>query len=518
MCNPQQKGSCLGCHNRITRRDFVRDCGAALATTGWAVSTSTAAVKSKDKPIRVGLVLLSRNGSHWPNPQFDAEAREREILALLKQGCPEIEFIPVPVRSAEDIQKATAIKDQIDGYLIYVVSLWWPLTAAIPEIGKLLKPMVVADEVLGGSGAFLVGYSQLCRQGLPACAVATTRMSDLINVARCFNELKSPITPEEFARKCQKVYRKTFAPMSKMECHADSVKLTEIDQAVNRFKNARFLIVGNESAVQEQDFLGAKGIFVGFDEFNTYYDKVDQDQAAEWAQRWIKEADRVVEAKPKRIHKAGAIYLALLDLLKHYNTDTITINCLGGFGAGKLAAYPCLGFMQLLNDGGQGVCEAMPDDTLSMLMARILTGRPGFVSDPVLDTSNNHIIYAHCMATTKALGSQGPSNMYRIRTLHDLDPKGTCVQSFLPEGYMTTSFRTNFTNKIMIIHQAKSVGNLDAPRGCRTQLVGEVRGDISKLFDQWDMFGWHRVTVYGDVKEPLIEFGNTLGLKIIEEA
>ncbi len=70
----------------------------------------------------------------------------------------------------------------------------------------------------------------------------------------------------------------------------------------------------------------------------------------------------------------------------------------------------------------------------------------------------------------------------------------------------------------MIVHQAKAVGNLDAPRGCRTQLIGEVRGDIGKLFDQWDLFGWHRVTVYGDVKEPVVELGKALGLTIVEEA
>ncbi|MEM2123968.1 MAG: ATPase, T2SS/T4P/T4SS family, partial [Methanolinea sp.] len=36
---------------------------------------------------------------------------------------------------------------------------------------------------------------------------------------------------------------------------------------------------------------------------------------------------------------------------------------------------------------------------------------------------------------------------------------------------------TNVGRKQLVIHQAKAVGNLDADRGCRTQLVGEVRGD-----------------------------------------
>jgi hypothetical protein len=62
------------------------------------------------------------------------------------------------------------------------------------------------------------------------------------------------------------------------------------------------------------------------------------------------------------------------------------------------------------------------------------------------------------------------------------------------------------------------VGNLDSDRGCRTQLICEVRGDIEKLFHQWDQFGWRRVTVYGDVLAPMVEFGKALGLEIVQEA
>jgi L-fucose isomerase-like protein len=294
--------------------------------------------------------------------------------------------------------------------------------------------------------------------------------------------------------------------------------MPSINECVKRFKQSRFLIVRRNTAGREQDFLGAKGIYIDFDELQSLYKQVDREQANEWAQRWSQRADRVVEPQPDAICNAAAVFLATRQMLKTHSTDNVTMDCLGGFAAGKLPAYPCLGFMQILDDGGQGVCEAMPDDTLSMIMARILTGRPGFVSDPVLDTSKNHIVYAHCVATTKVFGPQRAANEYRIRTLHNHDPRGACVQSFLPAGFMTTSFRTNFRRKQMIIHQAKAVGNLDSPRGCRTQLVAEVRGDIGKLFDQWVPFGWHRVTVYGDVQEPLTEFGRALGLEVIAEA
>ena len=493
-------------------------CSAAAATVGGLTSGAARADEQKEGKVRVGLVFISKENPAWPYPGFDVRGREKEVLNLLEEGCPELEFVPVMISSPEDVQKAVALSDELDGYLVYTLALLWNLQRSLTQIGRLGKPMIVADEYIGGSGVFLRGYSDLCRAGIPAGAVSSNRPADLLAVVRQFADVRKPgTTPESFAEHCWAAYRKTFYNPGAMECIEDSVPLTGIGECVKRFKNSRFLIVGRGKPHQEQDFLGATGVYIGFDELQAIYDTVDRDEAQHWARLWTGEADRVVEPTAEWIEKSGAVYLAMLELLKRYDTDTVTTHCLGGFAQGLLPAYPCLGFKQMLNDGGQGVCEAMPDDTLSMLMARYLTGRPGYVSDPVLDTSKKQIVYAHCVATTKAFGTEGDSNMFRIRTLHNRDPRGTCAQSFLPEGYMTTSFRTNFERKQMVIHQAKAVGNLDSERGCRTQLIGEVRGDVEKLFDQWDHFSWHRVTVYGDVKEPLVEFGRGLGLEVIEE-
>jgi hypothetical protein len=519
MIRCRAHGSCHGCCHAVDRRSFLK--GAAAATVGGLTSLGGAAASDKDAKVRVAAVFLAniKIREIWPYPSFDTEGRQREVLALLQEGCPEIEFAPVTVESPTDVQKAIALKDQVDGYLVYAMTLDWSQRRALVQIGQLGKPTVVADEYLGGSGVFLTGYSELCSRGIPAAGVSTTRLDDLVTVARQFADVRKPgTTPASFAKKCEQVYRQTFPAKGEMKCEDDPIALTDIGQCVKRFRESRFLIVGRGRPGEEVDFLGAKGRNVGFYELLEFYDKVDQGEAAEWSSRWCKQATAVMESRPDAIQKAGAVYLATRELLKKYDTDNVTMNCLGGFAAGQLPAYPCLGFMQILNDGGQGVCEAMPDDTLSMMMARILTGRPGFVSDPALDTSKNHIVYAHCVAMTKPFGPEGASNAYRIRTLHNRDPRGACAESMLPPGYMTTTFRTSVARKQMIIHQAKSAGPLDSEHGCRTKLLAEVRGDIGKLFDQWDQFGWHRVTVYGDVKEPLAEFGKALGLQVIEEA
>ncbi len=522
MCQCCDPTLCSGCGPAFSRRDFLKHCGVALATAGALGPVAGIAAEKQTQKVRVALVFLSNSAEReiWPYPGFDTASRHQQVIRLLREGCPQVEFVPVVVPQPREIEKALAMKDEVDGYLVHTVTLNWGLTGTLAQMARLGQPMLVADEFLGGSGLFLVGCSGLRRQGLATAAVSSARDQDLVAVAKLFADIKKPgTTPATFTRQCEEAYRRTFAAVGPMKCVKDKVALSGISECVRRLKESRFLIVGaGRPTGEEHDFLGAKGIHISFDELKALYDKVGRDEAAEWARRWSNRAEKVVEATPEWIQNAGAVYLATRALLKKYGTDSVTMNCLGGFNAGQLPAYPCLGFMQLLDDGGQGVCEAMPDDTVSMLMARILTGRPGYVSDPALDTSKNQIVYAHCMAMTKVFGPQGAASRFRIRTLHNRDPRGCCAQSFLPEGYMTTSFRTNVAQRKMVIHQSKAVGNLDSDRGCRTQLVAEVRGDIGKLFHEWDRFGWHRVTVYGDIREPLIEFGKTLGLEIIAEA
>ena len=530
MCRCHDHGTCHGCHHAVNRRRFLGGLAAA-ATAGGLRSLATAADNQGGRKVRVAAVFLQNVNFHeiWPYPKFDTDGRQREILAMLAEGCPQVEFVPVTVEKSDHIQKAIAMKDDVDGYMVYVMTLDWGLGRAVTQIGKLGKPMLLVNEFLGGCGVFLTRYGGLCDSKIPAGIVSTTRLSDLVTVARQFASLGKPgadKTPASFAQRCDKVYQETFAARGPKKLIDDPISLTDVGKCVEQFRQSRFLIVNRGKGGREQDFLGAKGRHIGFDELGALYDKVDRDEAAEWTDRWRKQARELppgdyVEPRqptPDAVRNAGGVYLATKALLKKYDTDNVTMNCLGGFAAGKLPAYPCLGFRQILDDGGQGVCEAMPDDTVSMLMARLLTGRPGFVSDPALDTSKNQIVYAHCVATTKPFGPEGKLNGFRIRTLHNRDPRGACAESFLPAGYMTTTFRTNAARKQMIIHQAKAVGTLDSEHGCRTKLIGEVHGDIGKLFRHWGHFGWHRVTVYGDVKEPLTEFGKALALEVIEEA
>jgi hypothetical protein len=152
-----------------------------------------------------------------------------------------------------------------------------------------------------------------------------------------------------------------------------------------------------------------------------------------------------------------------------------------------------------------------------MLLGSYLLGRPGYISDPVIDTSKNQIIYAHCVAPTKVFGPAGSSNPYHIRS-HSEDRKGACNRSLMPLGQMTTTIEFDAAKKQVIFHQGKTVENVDVDRACRNKLAVEVKGDVFKLLNHWDQWGWHRVTFFGDFKRQIYNVSSLLGFEVVEEA
>jgi L-fucose isomerase-like protein len=212
------------------------------------------------------------------------------------------------------------------------------------------------------------------------------------------------------------------------------------------------------------------------------------------------------------------MYIGEKAVLKKYGANAITINCLGGFYGGHIHAYPCLGFHELNNEGLVGGCECDVRSAATMTAFGLLTqGRPGYISDPVMDTAKRQIIYAHCVASNRAFGPEGEANPFDIMT-HSEDRQGASVRSVLPLGYMTTTLEVDTSKQEILFHQGKAVENDPDDRACRTKLCAEPVGDFEKLFTEWDRWSWHRVTFYGDLKEPVYALADAMKYKVVEEA
>ena len=510
----------------LDRRRFLAGCAAcafgAFGAGGLAALTAKAAgAEAVTKP-KVKLVFAhpSSETPIWPNIGYDFNKRKKELTERLTQYCPGIDLTPVTVMSIDQANNLLQEDKESDGFLVYILGLW---TGVVKTIGASGRPCIFADDLYGGSGEFLGAYAAARRNNWKVAGVSSSRVEDVAEAAECFKILKEPGgSVEAFLAAANEARKASTRRTGDMKCTEDTVQTMPINACLKRVRSCKILTVGGGWGMPLIGFairstFGIRVVPIEFNELHQAYLKADREEGNKWADKWSAEAEKIVEPKPEDLQDSGAMYLAMLDLLERHKAQAITINCLGGFYGGHITAYPCLGFRQLNDDGLVGACESDIMSTLTMLVTGTLTGRPGFISDPVIDTSKNQIIYAHCVGPTKVFGPGGPSSPFHLRD-HSEDRKGAAIRSLLPLGYMTTTLEINCMQREIILHQGKTVENVDEDKACRTKLAAEVRGDIDKLFCEWDRWGWHRVTFYGDIKPEIKALADALNFKIIEEA
>lgn len=527
--NGQAKNFCA-----MRRREFFRNCGrCALLATGYfysgrqtSAAQNVALLDLSSLPVRkeVRLRLLFalhgpvQDRPDWPNLGFDFRPVMEKYLSILEKGLPEFSFLVSTASSPEEA--ATILAEdrdkQIDGYVVFQLNCWNRVVQPAVETGK---PVLYVDFQYGGSGGFLVYTASLIRQHRKNFGfICSSDPGHLVAAVRAFKAVSPAGQDSSFSGLIDEV-RKSLTPApGYLHCYPDRLSLLSPEETAYRMKYSPILLFRDQNGGEGGEIAGLPVINLPFSELNSAWEKADRDEAETVARNWWKQAALVQNVKFRELVNSAAMYLGMKQLLQRYQARAITINCLGGFYGGHIHAYPCLGFYELNNRGLVGACEADLRSTATMVAFGIMTGgRPGYISDPVIDLAGRHIIYAHCVAPSRVFGPAGPANPFEILT-HSEDRQGASVRSILPAGYLTTSLEIDQNRKAILMHQAKAVGNSFDDRACRTKLVAEPLGDFEKLFTRWDEWGWHRVTFYGDLKKSAYELASTLGYSVEEEA
>jgi hypothetical protein len=518
----------VGCahHQGLSRRRFLAGCAACAGAAGLAGTPSWLNAASRLNPgagklkIRVVYALHGpqQEGPDWPNKGFDFVPVMDRINAELARRCPECEFIPTLATGPEQSEKiAAGDKDgAVDGYLVYQMNCW---NRVAQVLAKTDKPVLYADFQFGGSGGMLVYSAAFLRAKTRNLGfIASSNIGDLAEAVKLFAAAKAGGPGFDFAAAVTRLRIERTPRPGRLAVAADRVEALAPAECLRRLKASRILAVRGPETQPSTEVLGIPVDYVPFAELNAAWAAADKAEAKAVADRWIGTAALVEGVGRAEIENSAAMYLAQKAVMKKRGATAITINCLGGFYGGHIHAYPCLGFHELLNEGLVGGCECDVASAASLVTWTTLTqGRPGYISDPVIDTAKRRIIYAHCVASNKPFGPRGAANPFQILT-HSEDRQGASVRSLLPAGYMTTSIQLSQERREILFHQAVSAGNDPDDRACRTKLVAEPIGDLEKLFTMWDIWGWHRVTAYGDLKEPVRALADAAGWKVIEEA
>lgn len=468
----------------LSRRQFVHRCSACSA--GLAVAPSLA-LANLSAPLnspprnmekaRVAVVFEYPDPKqpNWPNIGFDFEGRINEMKKLFTSGCPDINFewIATMDGSKEEGERILKQVQKADGICIYHTgTLWGNLTETLAAGGI---PTLMVDHLYAGSGEFLTSFAAAKRAGHKVAAVSSSDNRDIIQGLKLFSTIK-------------------------------------------KMQQSRMLVVGSESDEVIRKTYGTESVGMNFEPLKKAYEAISPAEADKQAKDWIDGANQVIEPAYADIFEGARMYLGMKKLLDDHHAQAITVNCLGGIYSGQLpVAYPCLGFMALDDSGSVGACEADQRSTISKLMMSYLVGVPGMISDPVIDTAKNQIIYAHCVAPTKVWGPLSAQNPYDLRS-HSEDRKGACNRSYMPLGEMTTTLQFDHWKKKVIFHQGVTVENVDDDRACRNKLAVEVKGDVYKLLDEWDQWSWHRVTFYGDYRKEVYDLARFIGFDVLEEA
>ena len=273
--------SCGGCG--LNRRSFLQGCLVCAAGGAGSLASQAHAVAPAETPRpKVGLVFsqVPMPQPTWPYIGFDFEPRKREVIELLKQGCPNVEFLPVTIQSAEEAKKVLADDKLVDGYLVHLLGIW---SGGVMPLASSGKPTLLVDYLFGGSGEFLISYAAARRQQLNVSGISSSRDQDIVEVARCFEILKQPGgSPAAFVAACDAARKRTTKPMGDMTCLPDPIKVADVSECLKRLKEGTMVILSNDQPAVFEKFQktwGLRTVSKPVEELLPLYEKADRDEA-----------------------------------------------------------------------------------------------------------------------------------------------------------------------------------------------------------------------------------------------
>lgn len=467
----------------MTRREFLG--ATAAGAIGLAAGTrlvGSAMASPAELPnwtaskTRVGKIYIGGRGG-WPSPTIDPKDDIKWIegeLAKLQPHFADIEF--VDGGHVMNPNQLPALKEKfkdVDGILLIHLSMFIGqytndlLTLNIPIIFLSLPYM----------GHDWCTMAALARQGKKIELLATSDFKDLIPALR-------PIRAIHHLKRAKILAFRNGGPLTD---YAKSIK--------NRF--------------------GTEIKFLPRERLIEAYKAVDENLAKAEAERWIKEAEKVVEPTKDDVVKGARACFAMRKILEDEKAHLVTIQYCMGI-EGLEGAYPCLGFSRLGGEGLGGICEGDLPSSVTHLVFQYMTPerKPSFVTDPIFDFSNNTLIHAHCTCPLKMDGINGEQCAYKIRCQRE-GQKGSCLQVKPHVGRETTMAKL-VDDHTMLVSTGKIVEIPDVEdRACRSKFTTKVK-DARKMADNW-FYGLHRVVLYGDHLDDMRRLGRFLGLKVLEE-
>lgn len=223
------------------------------------------------------------------------------------------------------------------------------------------------------------------------------------------------------------------------------------------------------------------------------YDKIFRDEQkvkeiGKLAIQFRHDATCQVEGDLHEVEKAVCLYLALREICLTHHLQAMTLRCFGLIDHCKTTG--CLALSWLNRDGLLAGCEGDMQAILTLVVAKAVTGKTGFMANPsIISRGTNQIILSHCMVDPLLTDS------YMIRSHYETQ-SGIALQGMLPIGTVTIFKMGGKQLDEHFLSRAKLDVNTHYGHFCRTQAQFTLEQSVNYFFEA--PIGNHHIILWGD--------------------
>jgi hypothetical protein len=485
MCN-----LCNDEHHGMPRRDFVKTMSISL--TGVSIGAGkimndqvTDSFTSADKKITTICCAflyppsktLEKEGYYsWPGSDFDAEERQIQYMSRIKEIESKLDIRITmdekPLDEAADVDKfITEIKTtNPDGLLLIPFK-----KSHYDHIIRIVEETRIPSVILASLGILLMEHIMQLRDRTGVY---------LINSLDDLEAVESGLK------------------MIKTSCWLYDAVIVSID--------------GNDVVENLVPFLGTKVRRIPHQRFYDYFanQKANEDVLA-LAKQYISKAVKIVQPTKEDVIEAAKSYFVFKKILAEEKADALMMNCLPGLRKPHKHVPPCMGFMSLQDEGVPMGCQADLNATLTMLLMKGLSDKPGFMHNVSFNTEKNLYFCAHCTSPSRMSGISMPAEPYELMN-HCEAGWGTVPRVLFKEGQEVTIalYMTNEKRPQLFLYSGEITGCPPIPPtgGCRTN----AETTINEFERGSDLKGrGHMVMFYGQYVKQLKQFCQLYNIEVV---
>lgn len=471
----------------MSRRLFLGSAAAAggvLMAPGFMSGPALAATAAENlqlPPVKIYKIFIGRTGGYMARPKEEIQ-QLNDRLAGLEKKLGNVQFLGGEVIPTVNVDQVAEKARAADAILIVYLSAHGGDAPIINKLIGLGLPTALFFQPFGGHGWMY--FHEWKKAGNKLMLMSTSDWSEL---DRTVALLRVPAWMKQ-----SRILVVGTGKGTKSAITAETVK---------KKLGAELVPIKNEQILEAMKSIDAKAA------------------EAEAEQYWIGQARKIVEPTRDKIIESARMYLAVRAMMKEQRAQAITSShCMGN-------PRCCLTFSKLNDQGCVGACEGDVDSTLTMLVFAYAFGAPGFISDPVVDTSKNALIHFHCTSCTKMAGPGSKRMPFTMRDQTDTKG-GVALEVQYPLGQAVTCAKL-INLDTMLCSTGEIIGTSTDPNACRTQFTTKVK-NAQSMFLNWGggvlsgqvndtMTMLHRVVFFGDHYQGVSQLADLMGYKVVEE-